>query len=525
MAQYCTTFPDENNPYRQRIVDNYGHNWEDAFYSAIISGHLALSTPVLANGGTDRGMPVSCSGGVVPDSVDGFYKSRHETAMLSKYGFGTSGYLGGIRHRGSDISTGGKASGSYVVAKGFVQDSREISQGGVRRGTWAGYLEVDHGDFDEWADDLLKDPKNKNIGWIFTRDFQRRLDTNDPDALRRFQKVMKCRMITGKGYIWKRDHVNEQNPDCYKELNLTVKASNVCSEIALFADQDHTFTCVLSSPNAYHYDDWKDSGLAFLTTVFLDGVAESFIQRAKGKSGMDRAVRFTEKSRALGVGLLGFHSYLQRKRVAFDSMDAYFINNEIFSHLNQETLAASEWMASEWGEPEFCKGYGVRNTHRMAVAPNMSSATLCGQVSQGIEPWVANVFIQSTPSGEMTRINPEFLALAQSAGRYNEALVTDIIAHNGSVQHLDWLGDHEKAVFKTAFEINQEQLLRMASARQRHIDQGQSLNLFFSADASEAYVAKIHEIAIKDRWIKALYYVRTMSGVQAAKDECIACEG
>lgn len=525
MAQYCKTFPSAETVIGQKIRLAYGDNWEDAFYSAITLGHLALSTPVLANGGTDRGLPVSCSGGVVPDSIDGFYNSRHENAMLSKNGFGTSSYLGGIRPRGSVISSGGKASGSYVVTKGFVQDSKEVSQGGVRRGTWAGYLEIDHGDFDEWVDDLMKDPKNKNYGWILTKQFIEKLDAGDADSLRRFQKVMKCRMITGKGYIFKKDTVNEQNPQMYIDKGMEVKASNVCTEIALYSDFDHTFTCVLSSPNAVHFDTWKDTGLAFLTTVFLDATAESFIQRAKDIPGLERAVRFTKKSRALGVGLLGLHSYFQKKMVAFDSMDAYWMNNQIFAHLDVETTQASQWMAQEWGEPEWCVGYGVRNTHTMAVAPNMSSATLCGQVSQGIEPWLANVFIQVTPAGEMTRINPMFLKVAKSHGKYSEALVTDIIAHSGSVQHLKWLSDNEKAVFKTAFEINQEQLLRMASARQRRIDQGQSLNLFFAAEASEEYVSKIHEIAIKDKYIKALYYVRTLSGVQAAKDECIACEG
>ena len=525
MAQYCPSFSINESKTGEKIRATYGDNWEDVFYNAVMMGHLALSTPVLANGGTDRGLPVSCSGGVVSDSIDGFYNSRHENAMLSKNGFGTSSYLGGIRARGSDISTGGKASGSYVVAKGFVQDSREVSQGGVRRGSWAGYLEVDHDDFDEWADDLIKDPKNKNIGWIFTKDFQKKLDAGDGDSVRRYQKVMKGRMITGKGYIWKKDTVNEQNPVMYKDKLMEVKASNLCTEIALFSDKDHTFTCVLSSPNAVHFDEWKNTGLVFVTAVFLDATAESFIQRSRGVPGLEKAVRFTEKSRALGIGLLGLHSYFQKKMVAFDSMDAYWLNTKIFSHIQKESLEASKWMAKTMGEPEWCKGYGVRNTHLMAPAPNMSSATLCGQVSQGVEPWVANVFVQSTPAGEMTRINPIFLSLAQKRDKYDDALVTDIIAHSGSVQHLDWLSPTEKTVFKTAFEINQEQLLRMASNRQRYIDQGQSLNLFFSADASEEYVSKIHEIAIKDKHIKALYYVRTLAGVQAAKDECVACEG
>jgi len=526
MASHAPSFLPEDHPMFDRIVESYGDNWADAFHSAIMQGHLALSTPLLANGGTDRALPVSCSGGVVEDSVDGFYKARHEAAMLTKNGFGTSAYLGGIRHRGATINTGGKASGSYVVARGFQQDAREVSQGGVRRGSWAGYIDLDHPDFDEWADDLLREPSGKNIGWNISRDFLRRLDEGDEEADRRYKRMMFIRALFGKGYIWKIDHANEQNPPMYVDRRLTVKASNLCTEIALFADEEHTFTCVLSSLNALHYEKWKDTGLAFLGLVFLDCVVESFLVRARKIPGLEKAVRFTEKSRALGLGLLGLHSYFQSKMIAFDSMEAFFENGILFKHIDDETQMATEWMAKEWGEPEWCKGYGVRNTHRMAVAPNMSSATICGQVSQGIEPWLANAFIQNTPSGDMQRINPAFLKLAQERGMASEELWDDINEHNGSVQHLDWLSDDEKAVFKTAFEINQEMIVRMASNRQRYIDQGQSLNLFFSTEASEAYVSRIHEMALRDDYIKGLYYVRTMAGVKAAKEtECVACEG
>lgn len=264
----------------------------------------------------------------------------------------------------------------------------------------------------------------------------------------------------------------------------------------------------------------------FIATIMLDCVAQSFINRAKNIKGLEKAVRFTEKSRALGLGLLGWHSYLQKNMIALESFDAHMKNMEVFGHLDEESLAASKWMAKEWGEPEWCEGYDVRNTHRVAIAPNMSSATIAGQVSQGIEPWLANVFYQPTASGEMLRINPEFLKLAESKGkRVDRKLIKDIIDHVGSVQHLPWLTDEEKLVFRTAFEVDQKTLLRLASTRQQFIDQGQSLNLFFSADEDEGYIAEVHKMFFLDDRLKGLYYIRSQAGVQAAKDECIACEG
>ena len=301
-----------------------------------------------------------------------------------------------------------------------------------------------------------------------------------------------------------------------------------CTEITLHADEDHTYTCVLSSLNAYHYDTWKETGGVFVSTVLLDCNAQAFIERGKKIKGLERAIRFTEKSRALGLGVLGFHSYLQKNMIAIEEYEAHTVNMQLFKHLHDESLEASQWMAKQWGEPEWCKGYGVRNTHRTAIAPNMSSATMAGQKSQGIEPMIANVYLQSTPAGEMQRINPEFLKLAEDKGKFNNKLLKSIIEKNGSVQHLKWLTDHEKLVFRTAFEIDQLTLLRLASTRQQFICQGQSLNLFFDADESEEYIAKVHQTAMLDERIKGLYYIRTLAGVAAAKAEdgpCLSCEG
>ncbi len=500
--------------------------WQEKFYNLLWNGHLAASTPVLSNMGTGVGCPVSCSGNYVGDSVYAFYDAQKENAILSKNGFGTSSYLGGIRPRGSKI-TGlkGSASGVLPVFKDFVQMSRDISQGSQRRGAWAGYIEIDHGDFFELVNFITKNPDDANIGWIVTNKFIDRLDAGDKDAIDRYQKALKLKMITGKGYFEFIDKVNSQNPKMYKDKNLTVKASNLCSEVQLFSDEDHSFSCVLSSMNASLYDEWKDTDAVFNATVFLDCVNQDLIEIGKRTQGMEKVVRFAEKSRALGLGMLGFHTYLQEHSIPFESMDAYYKNTEIFKHLHDETLRASQWMATEFGEPFWCKGYGVRNTHRIAIAPNLSSALICGSVSQGIEPIYKNAYVQNTAAGKMDRVNPTLLNLMKDRDVYSDETVKDIISHKGSVQHVEWLTDDEKSVFKTAFEIDQKQIIRLASARQRYIDQGQSINLFFSADEDEEYISEVHKMAFKDPYIKGLYYIRSESGVNVSKNECLSCHG
>jgi len=307
-----------------------------------------------------------------------------------------------------------------------------------------------------------------------------------------------------------------------------------CTEITLNATSsdtgegfdDVTFTCVLSSINLSQYDNMKDPDeVIFDATVFLDCVAEEFIQEGKKIRGLEKAVRFTEKSRALGLGTLGFHTYLQQKNIAFESMEAHMINNSIFKQLATASERASRWLAETLGEPEWCVGYGLRNTHRMAIAPNLSSAILCGSVSQGIEPIYKNAYVQRTSAGEVDRINPVLIAVMKEKGVFNPKTINAIIDDNGSVQDVEWLDDHQKEVFKTAFEINQESIIRLASARQRHIDQAQSINLFFSADEKEEVISKIHEMAFKDPFIKSLYYIRSESGVKASSGSCEACEG
>jgi ribonucleoside-diphosphate reductase alpha chain len=511
---------------------NEPKEWEPKFFDLLWSGDLAGSTPVIANMGTGFGCPVSCSGNSLNDSVYSFYDSQLEVAVLSKNGFGTSSYLGNIRPRGSKITgVKGSASGVLPVFKDFVQVSRDISQGSQRRGAWAGYIEIEHGDFFELVNYISKNPDDANIGWNISDAFIARLDAGDKDAIDRYQKALKLKMITGKGYFNFIDKVNNQNPQMYKDLGLTVKASNLCVEISLFSgidpetNDDYSFSCVLSSMNITRFDIWKHTDAVFNATVFLDCVNQDLIEIGKRTKGMEKVVRFAEDSRALGLGVLGFHSYLQENGIAFESLEANYKNTEIFQHLNSESLRASQWMAKEFGEPKWCKGYGVRNTHRICCPPTLSSAAICGSVSQGIEPIYSNAYVQNTAAGKANRVNPTLLKIMKDRDVYSEETIKSIVDNAGSVQQVDWLSDDEKEVFKTAFELNQKVIIRLASSRQKWIDQAQSINLFFSATESEEYISEVHKMAFKDPYIKSLYYLRSQSNVQSNKSECTACEG
>lgn len=499
--------------------------YEKAFFNIMWNGYLALSTPVLANMGTERGCPVSCSGNYVGDSIYDFYEGQKENAVLTQNGFGTSSYLGDIRGRGQPIATGGKASGVLPVLKDFIQLSRDVSQGSTRRGAWAGYIEIDSIDFWEVALHILNNPDDCNVGWLVSDAFIAKLDAGDKDAQAIYRRSLYVKMRTGKGYFVFIDKINALNPSMYAEHGLKVRASNLCTEITLHSDEFHTFTCVLSSMNLAKYDEWKDTDAVQIATIFLDCVAEEFIRIGRGIRGLEKAVRFTESGRALGLGTLGFHTYLQQHMLPLDSMEAHQVNISIFKEIKDEAVKASKLMAKLKGEPKWCVGSGRRNTHLLAIAPNSSSALICGSVSQGIEPVYKNVFVQGSPAGEINRINPTLLQLCKETGRYSEQLISRIIANMGSIQGLEEFSELEQQVFKTAFEWEQDVLLRLASARQRHICQAQSLNLFYPAEATEAEISRIHKLAFKDPWIKSLYYLRSEAGVRGSTGECVACEG
>lgn len=497
----------------------------DKFFELMWKRRLSLSTPVYANMGTSRGMAVSCSGSTISDSVDSFFSVLHETAMLTKNGFGTSGYLGDIRPRGTPISVGGKASGVVPVFEQYVDTMRKVAQGTARRGAWAAYLPIEHGDFDELVDHVAAEPDDANVGWVITEEFIQKMNSGDVEATRRYQKAMHLKMVQGKGYFFFVDKVNAKRPQMYKDLNLEVKMSNLCNEVNLFTDENHTFTCVLSSMIDATWDEWKDTDSVYWATIFLDCVAEDFIQRGKNIPGLGKAVRFTQKGRALGLGQCGLHSLFQSKMIPFESLEAHMLSQEIAKHIHDESLRASQDMAKELGEPEWCVGYGVRNTHRIAIAPTKSSALLVGGISEGINPDPGMTYTQLTAAGEIDRVNPELLALMKSKGIYNKKNIKEIVDAKGSVQEVSWLTDEEKDVFKTAFEIDQMAIVRMASARGQFICQWQSLNVFFSTETPEEVISEVHQEMFSDPNILGSYYIYSLTGIKAAQQsECIACQ-
>lgn len=497
---------------------------EDKFFEMLWKGWLSPSTPVLANTGTNKGLPVSCSGNVVDDSIDGFYSARHEVALLTKHGFGTSSYLGNIRQRGSAISVGGKACGVVPVFKGFVQDMRDVSQGNTRRGAWAGYLPIDHGDFHELCDFLYNNPDDANVGWVVTDDFINKMKNGDSEAIVRYQKTLKTKMVTGRGYYCFIDKINRHRPSVYKEKGHLVKASNLCDEITLFSDEENTFSCVLSSLNIAKYDEWEHTDTIFWAVLFLDAVAEEMIQKASGIKGLEKVVNFTRYSRALGLGQCGWATYLQAHNIPFESLEAQFFNLNLAKKIKTEADKASETLAQIMGEPELMEGTGKRNSHLIAIAPTKSTALIMGGISEGIAPDPAISFLQNTAGGSMDRINPVFLKLMKEKGKYNVKEVGKIASAFGSVQGLEWLTEHEKGVFKTAFEIDQNVVLRYASQRAKFIDQWQSLNLFFPAECDERIISSVHQKAFLDENILGLYYIYTQAGVQGSTGECSVCQ-
>lgn len=514
-----------------RHVEDVWPEAESKFFQLLWRGWLSPSTPILANMGAEHGLPVSCSGNYVDDSIDGFYTARRETAILTKHGFGTSSYLGDVRPRGTPYK-GGKASGVQPLYNGFTRDMFEVAQASARRGAWAGYISIEHGDFDEIADLLLTSPDGLNVGWVIDDRFisglngevapRGKLSLNQSECLRRYQKALKVKMVTGKGYFFFVDKANRARPKCYKENDLDIKASNLCTEIMLHSSEEYTFTCVLSSMNIAKYDEWKDTDAVYWATIFLDCVAEEFIQKAKSIPGLEKAVAFTEKGRALGLGQCGLHTYLQRNMIPMESLDALWISNDISKHIRRNSNRSSIDMGLRLGLPEWSQGR--RNTHTIAIAPTKSTALIMGGISEGINPDPAMVYTQTTAAGELLRINPVLLDLMKERDVYNNEHIQEIEDAFGSVQGVHWLTDEEKAVFKTAFEMDQHAIVRMAAARQKYVDQGQSLNLFFASDDTEEYISSVHQAAFKNEDILSLYYCYSKTGVSASKGECSSCQ-
>lgn len=497
--------------------------WENKFFELFWNNWLAGSTPVLGNMGTDRGMSVSCSAQYCGDNLHDILHSAYEAGMLSKYGFGTAVYFD-VRDGFSPISTGGHSNNvkDWVEQQWFVQN--KVTQSNLRRGSTAIYIDFWHGDLFDILP-MLETHDRLHLGVICNNSVKEKLALKDEEAWKRYRTLLFWRARKGKPYIIFIDNAKKQDPLCYKNLNLSTKHSNLCSEVFLHTDSDHTLSCVLSSMNCVTYDEWKNTDAVETAVVFLDCVVEDLIRKGKHINGLEKVVRHTIKGRALGLGLLGFHSYLQSKMIPMDSIIARGYNNEIFKIIKEKAEKSSKMLAEWLGEPEWCKGYNRRNTHLLAIAPNTSSALIAGSASQGIEPIVANVYTQKVAKGTVDRINPELIKILRKKEKYNDEIIESIAYNKGSVQHLSFLNEEEKAVFKTAYEINQKILIDLAEQRQKYICQGQSLNLFFDANEDEEWIHEVHKYAFEQNYLKSLYYVRTMAGISADKSECLLCEG
>ena len=528
------------------------------FYGYIWNNWLGLATPVLANMGTDRGLPISCFGVDIGDSIHDIGMKNLETMLLAKHGGGVGIGLNMLRPAGSPISnSNGTTDGVVPFCKIYDSTILATSQGNVRRGAASVNLSIEHGDFWEWIE--IREPKgdvnrqclNLNQSVIVSDKFMRKLEDGDDESRRRWSKVLQKRKATGQPYIMYRGNVNKQNPEMYKHNGLKVFMTNICSEITLYTDESHSFVCCLSSLNLAKYDEWKDTDVVYYSTFFLDGVLEEFIQKAKNMRGFENSVRSAEKGRALGLGVLGWHTYLQQRGAPFEGLQAQIETRRIFSHIKMESERASRDMAKMFGEPLWCRGFGVRNTHLRAIAPTVSNSKLSGNVSAGIEPWAANVFTEQSAKGTFIRKNPTLERVLRKIGINNKETWDQILADEGSVQNIGeldgWIYQKGKLmqsneadpmmdvvlvkeVYKTFKEINQLDLIYQAGIRQQYIDQSVSLNLAFPTEATPKWINQVHMEAW-NQGIKTLYYMRTESvlrgdiAVKAMSPDCLSCDG
>ncbi len=529
------------------------------FFDYIWKGWLNLATPVLSNTGTDRGLPISCFGIDVGDSIYEIGKKNLELMLLAKHGGGVGIGINQIRPAGSIITGNGTSDGVVPFAKIYDSTILATNQGSVRRGAASVNLNIEHDDFEEWLE--IREPKgdvnrqslNLHQCAIVGDKFMRKLEDGVPEARRKWGKLLQKRKATGEPYIMFKGNVNKSNPDMYKKNGLKVFMTNICSEITLHTDESHSFVCCLSSLNLSKYDEWRDTDLIYTATWFLDGVLSEFIQKAKNMRGFENAVRSAEKGRALGLGVLGWHTYLQQRGIPFEGMEAQFETRKVFSQLKIESERASRDLASEYGEPLWCKETGFRNTHLRAVAPTVSNSKLAGNVSPGIEPWAANVFTEQTSKGTFIRKNGELIKVLRKAGINNKDTWDKILEDGGSVQGIKELdkwcyldnkmvlckeiknGDRDKVypvkdVFRTFKEINQMDLVKQAGVRQQYIDQAVSLNLAFPSIATPKWINQVTMEAWK-QGIKTLYYMRTESVLRgdiadrAVDPDCVACDG
>jgi ribonucleoside-diphosphate reductase alpha chain len=515
----------------------------EKFFEYIWNGWLCLASPVLSNTGTDRGLPISCFGIDVADSIQDIGTKNLEMMLLAKHGGGVGIGINQIRPAGAKITGNGTSDGVVPFCKIYDSTILATNQGAVRRGAASVNINIEHPDFEEWLE--IREPKgdvnrqslNLHQCAIVGDKFMRKLEQGDAKARDRWSKLLRKRKSTGEPYIMFKGNVNKANPQAYKTNGLKVHMTNICSEITLHTDETHSFVCCLSSLNLAKYEEWKDTNLIYDSIWFLDGVMEEFIQRAKGLRGFENAVRSATKGRALGLGVLGWHTYLQEKGLPFEGLLSQYETRKIFSQIKIESERASRALAEVYGEPLWCVGTGMRNTHLRALAPTVSNSKLSGNVSAGIEPWAANVFTEQSAKGTFIRKNPTLVKLLKKHKLNTDEIWNKILEDGGSVQGIDELENvfcaHDvpaKDVFKTFKEINQLELVNQAGLRQQYIDQAVSLNLAFPSEATPKWINSVHMNAWK-KGVKTLYYMRTESvlrgdiAAKAMDEGCVSCDG
>ena len=512
----------------------------DKFYNYMSEGFYSLASPVWSNFGKERGLPISCFGSHIDDDIGNILYTQSEVGMMSKLGGGTSGYFGKIRHRGAEIKNNGEASGAVHVMRLFESMVDVVSQGSVRRGRFSPYLPVDHPDIMEFLEIGTEGNPIQELthGVTVTNEWMQEMIDGDVEKRTVWAKVIQSRGEMGYPYIFFTDNANNGAADVYKDKKLPIYASNLCTEIMLPSDHNWSFVCVLSSINLLHYDKWKNTDAIETMIYFLDTLVTEFIEKLDSYKNspdrddqqtflfMERAYNFAKENRALGMGVLGWHSLLQSKMHAFDSQEAYDLNSEIFRTIKEKSYKASEYLATKFGEPKLLKGYGRRNTTLNAIAPTTSSAFILGQVSQGIEPVWSNIYVKDIAKIKVTVKNPFLIELLKEKGMDTPEVWKSIRDRDGSVQHLEFLSENEKEVFKTYSEIDQMAIIYQAANRQNHLDQGQSLNIIIHPDTSTKEINKIHITAWK-LGLKSLYYQHSMNAAQKFKQkkDCESCEG
>lgn len=511
----------------------------DKFIDYMSKGYYSLSSPIWSNFGIDKGLPISCFGSHIQDDMSSILYTQAEVGMMSKFGGGTSGYFGSLRPRGAEITNNGVSSGSVHFMKLFEAIIDVVSQGSTRRGRFAPYLPIDHPDIEEFLKIGTEgDPiQELTHGVTVTDKWMKEMIEGDVEKRKIWALLLQRRVEIGYPYIFFKDTVNNNTVDVYKDKGLEIRHSNLCAEIALPSNEEWSFVCNLSSMNLLHYDEWKDTDAVETMVFFLDAVLTDFIDKLEALRDSDsdeerrsfefmkRSYQFAKDNRAIGLGVLGWHSLLQSKMLPFESPEADMLNIEIFATIKERAYKASEELAKLYGEPKVMKGYGRRNATLTAIAPTTSSAFILGQVSQSIEPIWSNNYVKDVAKTKVTIRNPYLEEVLEKHGKNDRETWISIRDRDGSVQHLDFLSDHEKEVFKTFSEINQFAIINQAAARQVFIDQSQSLNVMINPDTPTRELNKLH-IYAWESGVKSLYYQHSTNAAQQFSQQklCATCE-